>query len=295
MLWWGGVDDPAVPHGSNAKAAAGSSTPPYQFLSKIDREIFPLSPHSLLMKFAFFLTSFDHPEELTLYASFLEKNSTHLKEAEIILYCNNPNVSNEALHCSLSTFKANQTHLIRSTQNAGWQFGSFEGMVQNYDLLRQYDLVIHSHQNVYPVRGQQFLLLLQHFAASEASLLCAEVERVPSVELASTHPNDPLLYCTDFFAFKPNAIPKEVFDAYRSMDPQFTIAESFLKITAQRHQIPVLIFKRFLHNLFHRELDYVGLWHEHDQARVAGYLADPDSTTLYEFDLTDLPMKKPNR
>lgn len=230
------------------------------------------------MKVAIFLTCYHRLEELELYAQFLKKAPPIYESWDPILFCYNDQVSDQQLKDSLRGFSQNRLTVIRSKQNWGWQFASFEGLVQAYQQLRTYDVVLHTHQNVYIVQGGLMEKLIQFFHSQPYPLATSEVMTLDRLNQPAS-----LVYTTDFFAFKPKEIDPHLFLDYPKDDSDF-IAEDFLKKLSDQHLLRPMIWKRFYLNQFHRELDYIGLWHEHDQDRVRNYLQDPESISFFEFD-----------
>lgn len=230
------------------------------------------------MKTAFFLTCYHHVEELSLYVHFFLKSPEIVSTCDMIVYCNNPEISQDQICLALQDFPQDRLKVIRSTQNCGWQFGSFEGLIAHQELLMGYDIIVHTHQNVYMVQGHLILNLLQHFYSQKEIIVVSEVYAG-----AFVNKSPQLVYATDFFMFKPAEIFWRLFSDYKTMDSEM-IAEEFLKFVLVKNGVPRLIAKRFYARYFHRELDYLGLWHEHDKLRVQNYLNNPEESSLFEFE-----------
>jgi hypothetical protein len=85
--------------------------------------------------------------------------------------------------------------------------------------------------------------------------------------------NDANAFTTDFFAWKPGLIPKEVFSEYvdhvsnKDLIPEMFLYESLRKHGSENH-----IFYRYRGRGWQREIDDAGAWHPHDAKRVRTYL-----------------------
>ena len=88
---------------------------------------------------------------------------------------------------------------------------------------------------------------------------------------------------TDFFAFKPLPKFRSIFDSYLPLlrTPIVVPLEALFFIEVHRAGANYAIGQRYLHGHYHRDIDGLGLWHEHDLDRLAAYLRKPSSRWWY--------------
>jgi hypothetical protein len=81
-------------------------------------------------------------------------------------------------------------------------------------------------------------------------------------------------YATDFFAFRPSRVPRSIFESYRNFDGTNAIVplENLFFIEVHCAGLNCLVTDRFTHGQYHRDIDLLGLWHEHNLRRVDLYL-----------------------
>jgi hypothetical protein len=129
-------------------------------------------------------------------------------------------------------------------------------------LKQQYDWVIHVQTDVYITDEEKLLTALDAADRNGSHFICS-----PLFEL-NAH-----AYTTDFFAWKPMLVRREAFEGYLGYSKQpGTIPETFLYEMIHKWQIPHDFVVRFRSRGWMREIDELGLWHLHKQARAEFYL-----------------------
>ncbi len=224
------------------------------------------------MKIAVLYTSYRQFRELDFAPAFYARTTRLKAEADILFHCNNASIKEADLREKLSKIPARSLLIRHAPQqnSGGYPYGQFEAIVDLWNQvdLTQWDWIIHLHPDLY--------------IADETRLLTA-------IEQADREGNDFLLtkvfghrsptFGTDFFAFKPKPQFKPIFESYLPLlkTPLVVPLEALFFIEVHRAGAKYTLGPRFAHGHYHRDIDGLGVWHEHDLDRLAAYLRKPGS------------------
>jgi hypothetical protein len=219
------------------------------------------------MKICILITSHRQLRELEFIPRFFECHNYLREHAVIIYHTNNPEIPNLLIEDKLAKVSCNGLVVKRSTQNSGYFYGNFEAIVDSYDLILEgnYDWVIKIHPDVFIVDEQPLLDCLRQ---------SKDVDFIATKMFGDASP----AFSSDFFAFRPQSIPKSLFEIYLNFDRKtenLNIGEEYLLyFEIKRQNIKHLIVERFISGKYHRDIDLLGLWHEHNLERVSLYLKE---------------------
>ena len=218
------------------------------------------------MKLAILYTSFRQFRELDYLPELFRRSPQLSSTANIIFHCNNGAINPDSLAEKLSTISCRNVELIYSSQKnqGGYPYGQFEAICDVWDKLAdKFDWVLHLHPDVFIIHEEPLLAALHEAEADNADMLVT-----PTFGLK--HPS----FATDFFAFRPANIPRSVFESYRHLDSTSIVVplENLFFIEVHRAHIKYSVAQRFAHGHYHRDIDLLGLWHEHDLRRMDLYL-----------------------
>jgi len=228
------------------------------------------------MKIAVLFTSHRQFPELDFHPAFFDRTTRLKKEADILFHCNNAVIDEAALRQKLEKIPARSVTLRYAPQEntGGYPYGQFEAIsdMWRFASLQQWDWVIHLHPDLFIADERPLLAALEAAEADGKQLLVSKVfgHRAPS-------------FATDCFAFKPLPHIQPIFDAYRPFlkTPIVVALETIFFIEVHRSGVPYVIAPRHRHGHYHRDIDGLGVWHEHDLRRVAAYLKSPSSRWWY--------------
>lgn len=222
------------------------------------------------MNIAILYTAHRQFRELEHMAFFFER-AQHLRgNVDIIYHSNNPLIGEEALRSRLAAVPCRSLRLVCSQENCGYGYGQFEAIDEVWDILQEggWDWIIHLHPDIYIANDSA---VVQSLVEADASGCDAILTR----NLGHGHPS----FATDFFAFKPSAFQRVIFQSYRSLRHESTIVplEVLFFVEVLKANTKFRLVDRFKHGHFHRDIDHVGLWHEHDLRRIERYRQAPAS------------------
>jgi hypothetical protein len=230
------------------------------------------------MKLAILYTAHRQFQELDFAVKFIAQ-SKNIKNSDIIYHCNNGKINKETLAKKLEKFPCNNLYFIYNPQSnsGGYAYGQFEAICDAWDIIQRgrYDWVIHLHPDVFVVDEEPLLSALEEAENENKSLVVTKT-------LGYNYP----AFSTDFFAFRPEGISKSVFESYKYLIPDgvtlstnasgsiFPLECAFF-FEAYRQKVLFYVAKRFISGDYHRDIDCLGLWHEHNQKRVQRYFEHP--------------------
>ena len=238
------------------------------------------------MRLAILYTSYRQFRELDFLPEIFRRSPKLSSDATIIFHCNNSKISQVEMAKKLARIKYLALEFVYSPQKnvGGYPYGQFEAICDVWDkLIGRFDWVIHLHPDVFIMDEN---LLLQEIVKAQA----ANADLLVTPTFGSKHPS----FATDFFAFRPSKIPKELFNSFEPLirAPAVVPLEHLFFNEVHRHQINYTIVQRFRDDHYHRDIDLLGLWHEHDLRRVKIYFKEPRLRWIY----TALnPFRKPYR
>lgn len=218
-----------------------------------------------------FLTSHRQIQEVLFYAKFLERTK-EIKNFDLILHNNNPNIDIESLKDAFNTLPNKNKHLIFTHKNnGGYHIGCLEALTDFFNLLQQYDNVIHSHSDVFIVNEDQLLTILN-----------SNLNTAFLVNYAAG-PNIPWM-STDLFIMRPKLVRHNIFKSwcelpivknYKNPNPNGTHigpeygSETVLYNQVIENNLSYKYIKRYdTDNWNPRRLDMWGCWHEHDLSKL---------------------------
>jgi hypothetical protein len=211
------------------------------------------------VKILFFMTGYRQNEEYRLQSRLLRKCPRLAKCAELFIYNNCiDNKIEDACKDIPIPFRIHNTD-----KNAGYRLGPVEAMdflVTSMDL-SGYDYVIHLHPDVFIVDEEPLMRLLDEESAT------------PNVFLVNTAvPEDPRFYCFDFFIFKPRLLVVPLFANWTvwKEPPEYFLHDRIVE-NGVAHRMVNRYNNQVRNNT--REIDLLGLWHEHELSRVLKYLS----------------------
>jgi hypothetical protein len=232
----------------------------------------------LIMKLAILYTAYRQFDELDFAAEFLEQ-SRNIKNSDLIYHCNNGEIKKETLAQKLEKLPCNNLYFIYNpkSNSGGYAYGQFEAICDAWDIIQrgEYDWIIHIHPDVFVVDEKLLLSALYQADKDGKSLVVTK-------NLGYNYP----AFSTDFFAFRPKVIPKSVFESYKYLIPDgiplssnpscstFPLECAFF-FEIYRHKVSFHLANRFISGDYHRDIDCLGLWHEHNHKRVKRYFDHP--------------------
>jgi hypothetical protein len=222
------------------------------------------------MKLAILYTSYRQFRELDFAPAFFERALRLREEADILFHCNNGTIDQAALREKLAKIPAKSlTVRFEPQQNTGgYPYGQFEAIrdLWNHVDLSQWDWIIHIHPDLFIADEKPLLAAIEKAEAGGKEMLVTKCfgHRSPT-------------FATDFFAFKPLSKIRPVFDSYLPLlaTPLVVPLEALFFIEVHRAGVAYDIALRFLHGHYHKDIDQLGVWHEHQLDRLPAYLRDP--------------------
>jgi len=217
------------------------------------------------MKLAILYTSYRQFRELDYLPEMFRRAAQLRSTASIIFHCNNAEISQPELAEKLAKIPCQSMDFIYAPQKnrGGYPYGQFEAIGDVWDkLASHFDWVIHLHPDVFVMDEEPLLAALKKADSEKADILVT-----PTFGLK--HPS----FATDFFAFRPDAVPRAVFESYRNFDRTTIVVplENLFFVEILRARLNYSVAHRFAHGHYHRDIDQLGLWHEHDLRRMDLY------------------------
>jgi hypothetical protein len=236
------------------------------------------------MKLGILYTAHRQLDELDFAGRFLE-SAPVLKQSQIIFHCNNSAISSENIAQKLAAWPVASVQLIHSTiaNRGGYAYGQWEAILDSWEALqdKHLDWVIHLHPDVFLANEQPLIAAIESVHAAGMELL-----------VSRTFGTKTPAFATDFFAFRPSKIPRDLFASFEPLigAPAVVPLEHLFFNEVHRHKIRYSMVQRFHDDHYHRDIDLLGLWHEHDLRRVKIYFKHPCLRWIYT---AATPFKKP--
>ena len=166
-----------------------------------------------------------------------------------------------------SAFRNPRTSVFLTDKNIGYAYGHLEAIADCFDFLREFDLVVHMHPDVFIIDAVPFLSLLDSIAADENHADFYVTFMRDLVTPADT------AFCTDSLPSAPAPAARAVFAGYAGeMAGKLKGPERFLAQMLQNTGLSKKIVPRAQWmGEGHRKIDELGLWHEHSYRRVMKY------------------------
>lgn len=203
------------------------------------------------MKNVLFYTTHRQFKEIEFASRFFNKSEYLKNNYEVIICCNNPEYELKQLK-SISKFETT-THIILTTKNSGYDFGALEAISDNFELLKNYKKVIHTHPDCYITDSSRLEEVMQY----DFDVAATEVFHVNRV-----------CFSTDFFIFTP--IKNYFFDWKHA---KTNVAEHWFYDIVVENKLNAVNLNRYEKNsAAHRGIDKLYLWHSHSLNDVESYL-----------------------
>ncbi len=224
------------------------------------------------MKLAILYTSHRQWEELDFAPAFFARTTRLKLEADVLFHCNNADVSESAIREKVAQIPAKSVYVRYEPQQntGGYPYGQFEAIrdLWNHLDLSQWDWIIHLHPDLFIADERPLLEAIEQAERDGKEMLLTKVmgHRSPT-------------FATDLFAFKPLPKIRPIFDSYLPLlaTPIVVPLEALFFIEIHRALAAYTVAGRFAHGHYHRDIDRLGVWHEHNMDRVAAYLRSPRS------------------
>lgn len=150
--------------------------------------------------------------------------------------------------------------MLHTVDNTGYITGSINGVFENYDLLLEYECVIHMHADVFPIDENTIFELLKKFYNSDSCFLATYtgVQNNLEQEIQS-----------DLYFFKPKKINRDFF----ATDSSGICLEQLIYKRIIQYNINCFRVKRYdtSYTSFHA-LDKIGFWHCHNLQDIYNFL-----------------------
>jgi hypothetical protein len=197
-----------------------------------------------------FYTSHRQLEEIYYSAQFFNKSDYLKNNFEVILHCNNPNYSMQQLK-EKAVFET-KTNIILTSKNSGYNFGAFEALSDNFELLKKYENVIHTHPDCQIVDSNKIELILPN---------------INDIAVSNFYHLQKNCYSSDFFIFKPTC------NYFKDWNTASThVAEHWFYDLVTNLKLHVCYLDRYSDNISHNNIDNFGIWHNHNISQLAHYL-----------------------
>jgi hypothetical protein len=197
-----------------------------------------------------FYTSHRQLDEI-YYSSLFFNRSNYLKNNfDVILHCNNVSYSIDELK-NKSLFDT-KTHIILTSKNSGYNYGAFEALSDNFELLKNYNCVIHTHPDCYLVNSDKLEKTLPN---------------IKDIAVSKFYHLQKNCYSCDFFIFKPN------FNYFKNWNTAKThVAEHWFYDLIHGLDLQLYYLNRYDNDIAHHNIDKFGIWHNHNLNDAKNYL-----------------------
>lgn len=213
------------------------------------------------MRILLFITGHRQLEEYDLFQTFLDRLSIQ-SSCDIFIYCNHAGIHSDIV-TYYQKFPQRNKQLFITTQNAGYLRGGVEAVSQGYEmgLFQGYDYVIHTHPDVFMTDDTYLTEQLLKYLHDDTVFL-----------LTKSIAEDPRFFSFDFFVFKPQWLPSNIFKKPSFQGPP----EHFLHDQIQAYGLKYAFMKRFNNDTWcpRRIDDHLKLYHEHDLEKVRALLRE---------------------
>jgi hypothetical protein len=218
------------------------------------------------MNILLFITGHSQLEEYNYFSQFLKKLSLS-NACDIYIYCNNAAISPKIVEY-YQNFPQENKRLFITSQNAGYLKGGVEAVSNGFEMgiFKSYDYVVHLHPDVFITRDNQLARIMHENLHNDIAFF---VNR--------SMPNNDQFYSFDFFFFKPKLLNKNIFiEDLDIVQSDAFHPEHYLHDMLIKHDVKHTIVKRYDndHWIPRRIDEHLGLYHEHDLAKVRALLQD---------------------
>jgi len=227
------------------------------------------------MKILVLFTSYRQLDELKLQARFLVRCRWLCKNADLLWACNNVSIPRMELESRLAALPFTNKQLIHEDWNTGgYARGQFEVLAHLQERLATYDFVLQLHPDIYIAHEKKLV-----------ELFAQEYNQANSFLVSRIFGGDDPSFATDAFIFRPKLLPSGFFRDYLAYDTSInTKLERVFYSMIHKRNIAYAEIRRFVNGKYHRDIDELGLWHEHySMTRAKFYLAHPALRFLCTF------------
>ncbi len=225
------------------------------------------------MKILLFYMSHRQFREIGISAEFAKRFTGVLREADVLLYCNNTEIPKGDLESMLARFPNANRELVHTSKNWGYFFGGMEATADCYAkfLNPPYDWVIHIQTDVF-VTDEEKLSPRSARPTNTARITlprrCLRWTRT-LIRPTFSHGNPRW--------FPPRCLNLTLIIQNRTQYPRF------FHDMIHRFKIPYDFIIRYRGRGWMREIDLLGLWHLHNCARAEFYLRTGIYVPLGEY------------
>lgn len=212
------------------------------------------------MKAAMFITSTRQLEEINILGKCLLNCPQICESFDLILHNNNPRYNLDVANIYFNNLPIKRKIFIHEKENSGYVAGSIDAIYRHYDKILEYDYVLHIHADVFPLRENSILDILNENLSSDYNLLISRSahRNIPSQGLQS-----------DLYIFKPQKIDRKFFCGDNSLP---TLEETLYK-RLSLFNINYLWIPRYNDEyLGGHILDQIGFWHTHNLDQIKDFL-----------------------
>lgn len=204
-----------------------------------------------------------------LYQRFPE-NYKNIINVDILFYCNCTQIPREQLIKYLNLWPQKNKTLIYTDKNIGYHLGGHESVSETYDNWKEYDVVIHTHSDVFILKDDIIWNIIEKLSNND------KVDFINSYNLDPTKDDNKNYLAFDFFMFKPKQIMGKInennfFNLYLDQKEVsiYKTPEHLLSGIIKKYNLTSAIVQRYHnHNWEPRRPDMIGLYHEHDLKKI---------------------------
>jgi len=221
------------------------------------------------MRLLILFTSYRQIEELDYQAQFLRKCNFLSAHSDVLFHCNNRQIPIDSIQEKLKQLPVNNTQVIYGSNQGGYLRGQFQAIADTFTLgiFDSYDFVIHLHPDIFIVDEKPIVEIINSRLARQSDICVARI-------FGNSDPS----FATDFFIFRPSIILAKLFSSYTDFDEIFESPLPLERIFYQlihKLNIKYLEVERFKLGRYFRDIDELGLWHEHRLLKVRLYFKSP--------------------
>jgi hypothetical protein len=178
------------------------------------------------------LTSHRQLEEVHLYGEYIKKFCPIVKTFDLLFHINKIDIDISKVGNYFQSLPFENKTLILTSKNAGYTFGGIEAVADCFDLLKDYDYVIHSHPDVFLTKDDIIGKILEYFSYSDKVFI-----------VNKSWGADHKWMSFDFFIFKPRLLTVNIFFAelYTYTDSP----EHYLYHVIKKYNVKYQVVKRF--------------------------------------------------
>jgi hypothetical protein len=153
----------------------------------------------------------NHIEQLALNAECFNKHEYFCNNFDVIINCNKKDIDKERVNTISKTFNSKNVVVFFDEDNeGGYNLGPQEQVLHNYDLLKQYNVVVQLHPDVFPLES---FGIKKHVEECEKEKYDFMLFELPDRQGVAGWESQ---YATDFWIFTPTEENKNVFANFKN-------------------------------------------------------------------------------